>query len=297
MKLDRVLIYGMGLMGGSLSLTIREKFPKAKIFAVVRSEKSKNSIIQKKLADQVLLNDETFSIDWDQYDLVVFSTPVTSVLKLIPSLPKKSSTIFMDLGSTKQSIVAAVDQHFGNFEHNYISAHPMCGSEQTGPLAAIPNLYQDKLCILTKPKAASQTSFEAVNKFWETIGSWTIPMDANVHDETLAYVSHLPHVISTILVNVAGKNKTTMEQVSSITKPITGGGFRDMSRIAGSNAEMWASIFEENKVFLKNSIDDFIKELNEFRKLFQEETNLDESSIHSIWDLALKQKEIIQKTK
>lgn len=297
MKLERVLIYGMGLMGGSLSLAIRESFPNAKVTAVVRSIRSKQSILEKKLAETAFTIEDKENIDFGQFDLVVFSTPVASLVSLIPSLPKGNSTIYMDLGSTKQTIVEAVDRHFGEYEHNYISAHPMCGSEQTGPEAAIPGLYRDKLCILTKPKHGSQFAMEFAKKFWETIGSWTISMDAKVHDETLAYVSHLPHVISTILVNVAGKNETTMDQVSSITRPITGGGFRDMSRIAGSNAEMWISIFKENKTFLKHSIDDFIEQLTIFRNLFLDETNLDEAKIKFIWDLALKHKETIQKTK
>ncbi|TGL53089.1 prephenate dehydrogenase/arogenate dehydrogenase family protein [Leptospira kemamanensis] len=297
MKLNRVLIYGMGLMGGSLSLAIRELDPKAEIIAVVRSEKSKESIQKKKLADLVYTLAETKNVNWNGYDFVVFSTPVASLLEIIPSLPKSGETIFIDLGSTKQTIIDAVDLHFGDKEHNYISTHPICGSEQAGPEASIPNLYQDKLCILTKPKRGSEKTLELVKQFWENIGSWTINMDAKSHDETLAYVSHLPHVVSTILVNVAGNNKTTMEQVSSIAKPITGGGFRDMSRIAGSNAEMWTSIFKENQYFLQNSIDEFIKQLTEFRNLLDGNSELDDSKIHSIWDLALKQKETIQKTK
>ncbi|XDD45451.1 prephenate dehydrogenase [Leptospira sp. WS39.C2] len=297
MKLNRVLIYGMGLMGGSLSLAIREKFPNTELTAIVRSKKSKESIITNKLADIVFTLDENNEIQWDQFDLVVFSTPVASILELIPNLPKTGSTIYMDLGSTKQSIIEVVDNHFGDVKHNYISTHPMCGSEQTGPEAAVPGLYDDKLCILTKPENGNQSTFEDVKHFWEIIGSWTIQMDAKTHDETLAYVSHLPHVVSTILVNVAGKNKTTMGQVSSIPKAITGGGFRDMSRIAGSNSEMWISIFKENKEFLKHSINDFIEQLTEFRDLFLNTNDLDESRIHSIWDLALKQKETIQKTK
>ncbi|TGM04991.1 prephenate dehydrogenase [Leptospira jelokensis] len=297
MKLDQVLIYGMGLMGGSLALAIQEKYPNAEISAIVRSEKSKKSILDKHLAHHVYTVVESTSIQWNEYDLVVFSTPVATLLEIIPSLPISGETIFIDLGSTKQTIVDAVDIHFNGNQHNYISTHPMCGSEQTGPESAVPGLYRDKLCILTKPTMARETVMESVKGFWESIGSWTIPMDAKSHDETLAYVSHLPHVVSTILVNVAGNNKTTMEQVTSIAKPITGGGFRDMSRIAGSNAEMWTSIFKENRYFLQNSIDDFIKQLTEFRNLFLEEDGLEPSKIHSIWDLALKQKETIQKTK
>lgn len=297
MNLTRVLIYGMGLMGGSLALSLRKKFPDVLITAVVRSEKSKTTILSKDLANEVYLLPEFLSPDWTHYDLVVFSTPVESILQIIPTLPKSGNTIFMDLGSTKETIVSAVERYFGNETHHYISTHPMCGSEQAGPEAAVPDLYVDKLCILTSPKAASNASLEWVRVFWESIGSWTMEMDSKSHDESLANLSHLPHVISTILVNVAGANATTMREVMGIPKPITGGGFRDMSRIAGSNPDMWISIFKENKEFLRQSIDDFIHQLTEFRDLLKPVHPFDEGKIRKLWELALLNKEQIRKTK
>lgn len=297
MNLSRVMIYGMGLMGGSLALSIRGKFPETNITAVVRSEKSKNTILNKKLANHVVLQSEMESPDWSNYDLVIFSTPVESILKIIPTLPKSGNTIFIDLGSTKETTVTAVESYYGNMTHNYISTHPMCGSEQAGPDAAVENLYVDKLCILTKPNSASDTSLEWVRNFWEKVGSWTIEMDSKSHDETLAYLSHLPHVVSTILVNVAGANFRTMQEVTGISKPITGGGFRDMSRIAGSNPEMWISIFKENKDFLRKSIDDFILQLTEFRNLLKPDSPFDENKMRSLWELALSNKEEIRKSK
>ncbi|XDD53207.1 prephenate dehydrogenase [Leptospira sp. WS4.C2] len=297
MNLTRVLIYGMGLMGGSLALSLRKKFPDVHITAVVRSEKSKTTILSKDLAHEVYLLSEFLSPDWTNYDLVVFSTPVESILQIIPTLPKSGNTIFMDLGSTKETIVSAVERYFGNETHHYISTHPMCGSEQAGPEAAVPDLYVDKLCILTSPKSASNASLEWVRVFWESIGSWTMEMDSKSHDETLANLSHLPHVISTILVNVAGSNATTMREVMGIPKPITGGGFRDMSRIAGSNPDMWISIFKENKDFLYQSIDDFIHQLTEFRDLLKPDHPFDEEKIRKLWELALLNKEQIRKSK
>lgn len=297
MNLTRVLIYGMGLMGGSLALSLRKKFPDVLITAVVRSEKSKTTILSKGLAHEVFLLSEFMKPDWTHYDLVVFSTPVESILQIIPTLPKSGNTIFMDLGSTKETIVSAVERYFGNETHHYISTHPMCGSEQAGPEAAVPDLYVDKLCILTSPKAASNASLEWVRVFWESIGSWTMEMDSKSHDESLANLSHLPHVISTILVNVAGANATTMREVMGIPKPITGGGFRDMSRIAGSNPDMWISIFKENKEFLRQSIDDFIHQLTEFRDLLKPDHPFDEGKIRKLWELALLNKEQIRKTK
>ncbi|MCW7468025.1 prephenate dehydrogenase [Leptospira kanakyensis] len=297
MNLSKVLIYGMGLMGGSLALAIQKKFPDTEITAVVRSEKSKNTILKKNLSNQVFLQSEFISPDWNHYDLVVFSTPVASILKIIPTLPKSGNTIFIDLGSTKETIVSAVESHYANTTHHYISTHPMCGSEQVGADAAVPDLYVDKLCILTSPKLASNTSLEFVRLFWEKIGSWTMEMDSKSHDETLAYLSHLPHVISTLLVNVAGSNPTTKKEIMGTSKPITGGGFRDMSRIAGSNPDMWISIFKENQVFLKKSIDDLVKQLLEFRDLFGSNGSFDEDKIRKIWELAHVNKEEIRKTK
>lgn len=296
MNLSRVLVYGMGLMGGSLALAIHKKFPNTEISAVVRSEKSKSTILAKQLANHVFLQDE-LQPNWSNYDLVVFSTPVESILKIIPTLPKSGNTIFIDLGSTKDTIVSAVESHFGDMVHNYISTHPMCGSEQAGPDAAVPDLYVDKLCILTSPKYASNASLEWVRSFWEKIGSWTLEMDSKSHDETLAYLSHLPHVISTLLVNVAGSNPTTKKEILESSKPITGGGFRDMSRIAGSNPDMWISIFKENQRFLLKSIDDLIQQLSEFRNLFGSDGSFDESQIRKIWDLAIANKDEIRKTK
>ncbi|MCG6141493.1 prephenate dehydrogenase [Leptospira mtsangambouensis] len=297
MNLSRVLVYGMGLMGGSLALAIRQKFPNTEISAVVRSEKSKSTILTKQLANHVFLQNEFLTPNWSNYDLVVFSTPVESILKIIPTLPKSGNTIFIDLGSTKETIVSAVESYFGDMAHNYISTHPMCGSEQAGPDAALPDLYVDKLCILTSPKSASNTSLQWVRSFWEKIGSWTLEMDSKSHDETLAYLSHLPHVISTLLVNVAGSNPTTKKEILESSKPITGGGFRDMSRIAGSNPDMWISIFKENQRFLLKSIDDLIQQLSEFRNLFGSDGSFDETQIRKIWELAIANKDEIRKTK
>lgn len=150
---------------------------------------------------------------------------------------------------------------------------------------------------MTPPQSASNESLEWVRVFWESVGSWTMEMDSKSHDETLANLSHLPHVVSTVLVNVAGANTTTMKEVLGSPKPITGGGFRDMSRIAGSNPDMWISIFKENKSFLYQSIDEFIHQLTEVRDLLKPDLPFDEGKIRKFWELALLNKEQIRKSK
>ncbi|MDF3822042.1 prephenate dehydrogenase/arogenate dehydrogenase family protein [Leptospira sp. 96542] len=300
MKIDSVLIYGMGLMGGSLALSIQNQFPDTKISAVVRSSKSKMEIKNRNLANEVFLSDEFLnSRSWFEYDLVIFATPVHTILETIKTIPVsgEGNTIFIDLGSTKQTIVANVKVHFSDFSHNYVSTHPMCGSEHVGPESAIADLYKNKLCILTRIPGVRQSAFEFVEFFWSKIGAWTTEMDADKHDETLAYVSHLPHILSSLLVFVAGSNEVTISEVKKNPRPITGGGFRDMSRIAGSNPEMWISIFQENQNYIYQSLDRITEELAVLKQVFNPNSKLDENFIRSLWESAAAKKEIIQKNK
>lgn len=286
----------MGLMGGSLALAIRESFPNVIVHAVVRTDRSKKTILESKLADVVFLEQELGeNFGYKGYNLVVFSTPVTSILSKIPNLPKNSETVFMDLGSTKLTLVEAVDKHFKSEMHNYISAHPMCGSENFGPGASVPDLYKNKLCILCPPDHANESALRFVDEFWKMISMRTTIMDAKTHDETLAYLSHLPHIVSSILVSIAAANPATFQEITKNDKPITGGGFRDMSRIAGTNIDMWVSIFQENQGFIYNSLLDFEKKLHSMIEAFHPHKELDSSAISKLWKEALVAKKTIRK--
>jgi|JI8StandDraft_1071087.scaffolds.fasta_scaffold00054_8 prephenate dehydrogenase len=294
---SEVLIFGMGLMGGSLSLAIKKRYPTVRVTGVVRSEKSKQEIIESKLADLVYTEKEiSESLDWNVYQLVIFSTPVHTVLKYISKIPSSGNTIFTDLGSTKGTIIRAVDLHFADL-HRYVSSHPMCGSEFSGPASAMEDLYHNKLCILTSAKGTNVEAMDFIRNFWKEIGSWTLEMEPNEHDETLAYLSHLPHILSSLLVQTAIKNSTVHKVVSDADKPITGGGFRDMSRIAGSNFEMWNSIFQENQKFIFDSLFEFRNELDKMISYFDPKLSLKSESIKSIWESARLAKEKIQKLK
>ncbi|TGL57973.1 prephenate dehydrogenase/arogenate dehydrogenase family protein [Leptospira ognonensis] len=294
---SKILIFGMGLMGGSLSLAIKKSFPGVTITGVVRSLKSKQEILKLELADYVYTESEfNKQLSWESFQFVIFSTPVQSVVDYISKLPQHSETVFTDLGSTKETIIAAVDTHFQG-KHNYVSSHPMCGSEFSGPSAAREDLYQNKLCIVTRGKETSLEASDFVRNFWENIGSWTLEMEGVEHDETLAYLSHLPHIISTVLVQTAIKNDTVLKQVSKSEKPITGGGFRDMSRIAGSNFEMWFSIFAENQRNIYQSLIQYRDELDVMIGFFDPKRNIEREGIKLLWEKALIAKEEIQKLK
>ncbi|TGN17698.1 prephenate dehydrogenase [Leptospira idonii] len=292
-----ILIFGMGLMGGSLSLAIRKKIKTAKTTGVVRSEASKDVILKQNISDFVFLEEEFFqNRKFEEYDLVIFATPVHSVIHHIQNLNSHSQTIYTDLGSTKKTIIDAVHKKFSNESHRYVSSHPMCGSEHSGPGAAKENLYEEKLCIVTSPNGLQSGIADEIRMFWEAIGCWTLDMEAKEHDETLAYLSHLPHLVSSLLVQTAIGNPVVNKQVSEAPRPITGGGFRDMSRIAGSNLEMWLSIFQENQNQIYESLKNLKSELEQVTEAFHPSHPLDRDRITEFWKESLLSKEKIQKT-
>jgi prephenate dehydrogenase len=248
-------------MGASLSLKIKSVQNQTKVTGIVRSEESKTKGLELKIADSIFTEKE-FAKDrnYNPFDLIIFSTPVDLICKKISILPNLKNTVLTDLGSTKTDIHKAVEKKFKT-SHNYISSHPMAGSEQTGLSFSKENLYDGKLCILTKPKLANQNSYLKLEKFWKQIGCVTIEMKAEEHDEVLAYLSHTPHILSSILVNWAYSNKKVKMNSDKFPFPLTGGGFRDMSRIAGSNPDMWDAIISSNEKNITDSLKKFKLEI------------------------------------
>ena len=260
-------------MGASLSLKIKSIQNETKITGIVRSEESKVKGLELKIADFIFTQKEfEENANYKGYDLIIFSTPVDLICKKISIFPNLKNVVLTDLGSTKTEIHKAVEKKFKT-NHNYISSHPMAGSEQTGLSYSKENLYDGKLCILTKPKLANQSSYLKLEKFWKMIGCVTIEMKAKEHDEVLAYLSHTPHILSSILVNWAYSNKQVKTNSDKFPFPLTGGGFRDMSRIAGSNPDMWDAIISSNEKNIilslkkfKTEIETILEKLNKNKK-------------------------------
>lgn len=262
-------------MGASLSLAIRNKKLGCRIVGVVRSQKSKQEGLAQKVADEVLLEEDFLkSNTWNDYDLIVFSLPVDLTCEKIEMIPEDYKGYITDLGSTKQSIIQTVESKF-KMGHNYYSSHPMAGSEQSGMSYAKVDLYENRLCILTKPKGASKNAIDKITKFWQMIGSVTIQMDAKEHDEVLSYLSHTPHILSSILVNWAYHNPKVKFYTDKSPIPLTGGGFRDMSRIAGSNPDMWNAIINTNKESIHGSLLEFRKEIDQLILLLETSKDVD----------------------
>ena len=272
----KLLIIGCGLIGSSvLRASISKKISK-KIFIYEKSKKNISKI--KKINSKIIIIKKLDKVISD-IDLVLISTPMSQYEKIIPHLNsflgKKS--IITDVGSTKQSVLKLKNKKL-NKHLDWISSHPISGSEVSGPEFGTKNLFLNKWCIVLKDK--NKGKLKKIISFWKKLGSNVILMNPSDHDKIFALTSHLPHLIAYNLIKTA--QDFQKKQKKNIIK-YSAGGLRDFSRIAASNEIMWRDIFFNNKKNMINAIDMFIRNLNSFKKNIKnsEDKNLRKKMINS----------------
>ena len=263
----KILIIGCGLVGSSILRAIHSKKLSKRIFVL---EKSKSNISKiKKIKSNCKfiksLNNEIFDVD-----LVVICTPMSQYKKIIEKLNKslKVGCLITDVGSTKQNIIK-LKNNILNKKFNWISSHPIAGSEVSGPEYGNKNLFLNKWCVIIKEKKQNLKKTNLIKKFWEKIGSKIILMNAVNHDKIFSITSHLPHLIAYNLIKTA-QDSQKMQRKNLIQ--YSAGGLRDFSRIAASNEVMWRDIFFNNDNIIK-AINLFAKNLNSFKKIIQNKNN------------------------
>ena len=253
-------IIGLGLMGGSLAKALRKYYIADKIYGYARSEETKTEIMQLNLVDQ-LVDIKTIK---DRCELIILAIPVDNIIKMIPQfLDIDKKTTIMDLGSTKEFILKNVPS---SIRSNFIAAHPMTGTEKSGPKAAIDDLYEGKTVVLCNLEDNDNLHVNRAFKIFQDIGMRIVSMDAHEHDVHACYMSHLPHAISFSLANTV----MSREDPKSIMA-LAAGGFKDMSRIAKSSPKMWTDIFKQNRENLLNAIDQFEAQMKEVRDMVEKE--------------------------
>jgi len=252
---NKVAIIGVGLIGGSLAIILREKGIAKNIIGIGRG--IKNLETAKKL-DVIDSYTQDVKEGVKDADLVVVAIPAASIAKVIkealPSL--KKGAIVTDVGSVKKIIVDEIGKILPDTIH-FIAGHPIAGTENAGVEAAFSTLFQNIRCILTPTQKTNKAALEKIKKLWEIAGSEVILMDAEKHDKIVAAVSHLPHVVAYSLVNTVSSINDFNE---SIVK-YSAGGFKDFTRIASSPPEMWRDICLLNKDAILDVIQRFQKTL------------------------------------
>lgn len=254
-----VTIIGIGLLGGSFALAIREKYPKVKFIGVDASPVHGQLAIAKGIVDEVLPFEEAVR----QSTLVVLATPVNVITDMLPKvldvLPESGTVV--DLGSTKRLICDAVEHHPKRAQ--FVAAHPMAGTENSGPGAAFRELLPGKNLIICDSEKSNPDAVKLVEALFRDIGMKIFYMTPQEHDLHLAYVSHLSHVSAFALgLTVLEKEKdehTIFEMAST--------GFGSTVRLAKSSPQMWAPIFDQNRQNVSQALVDYIDFLQQFKEL------------------------------
>jgi len=263
----KVLIIGCGLIGSSILRAIYSKKLSKKIYVLEKSKKNISKIKKIKSNCKFIKN---INSEVSGVDLVILCTPMSQYKKIIEKLNKilKASCLITDVGSTKQNIIKLKNEIL-NKKLNWISSHPIAGSEVSGPQYGNKNLFMNKWCVIIKEKKQNSKKINLLNKFWKKIGSKVVFMNPNDHDKIFSITSHLPHLIAYNLIKTAQDSQKV--QRKNLIK-YSAGGLRDFSRIAASNEVMWRDIFFSNDNIIK-AINLFTKNLNSFKKIIKNKNN------------------------
>ncbi|MFC1855182.1 prephenate dehydrogenase [Thermodesulfobacteriota bacterium] len=256
---NKMAIIGVGLIGGSIALKLKELKLVNEVIGFGRSEQNledakKLGIIDAYYRDFSHLKD---------VDIVIVATPVASIVHIIKQIAPlcKKGAIVTDVGSVKEEIVKQViNNHINNI--HFVPAHPIAGTENSGAKSAFSSLFEGKRCILTPKKETDQTSLTMVRMMWERLGAEVVVMGTNQHDRIFAAISHLPHIIAYALVNCADNMKDIDENILGYSA----GGFLDFTRIASSDPEMWRDICLLNKSNILEMLERFEATLSEIKK-------------------------------
>ena len=276
----KVGIIGLGLIGGSISLKLKEVNNGITIYGFDKNNQSLDFSLSKQIIDKKL--DLLSLLDFDYLFLAI---PVESIKSQLASILDKISekTLVIDFGSTKYQICNSVSNH--KKRGNFLAAHPIAGTEFSGPIAAKKDLFDNKVMILCETEKTNSSLLSLAIEMFKSLGMNIKTMDAIEHDKHIAYVSHLSHISSFML----GKTVMDKEDDDQTIYDMAGSGFESTVRLAKSSPEMWSSIFIENKKNIIESLDEYILNINNFKKLIetndQENLNTEMKKINGIKEI------------
>ena len=260
--MKHIYIIGTGLIGGSLALDFKNVLPDCIIYGIDKNEAHLIEAQELGVIDQKATYE-----DLPNADLVVLAIPVDVAVNELPKVLDKVSdiSVVIDVGSTKQAICKAVDNH--PKRRNFLATHPIAGTEFSGPKAAIQNLFKNKTNIICEvEKTASKLQEQVLNVF-SKIGMRMRYMNPESHDKHIAYVSHLSHISSFML----GKTVIEKEKNERDIFDMAGSGFESTVRLAKSSPEMWTPIFEQNKQNVVETLEEYIQNLSMFKQMIVED--------------------------
>lgn len=258
-KLDKIVVYGVGLIGGSFALALKQAGAVAEVVGLGRSAASLDAALGMGVIDRVGTVEDVADAD-----LVLLAMPVgkmeAAMAAIAPHLGNR--TVLVDAGSTKQDVVAAAQRALGNRLGQFVPCHPIAGAEKSGASAAMAHLYVDKRVIVTPLPENKPAAIATAEAAWTVCGADVSVMTPAQHDAVFAAVSHLPHFLAFALVESLAGRHDAAELFAN-----AGSGFRDFTRIASSHPEMWRDICVANRAALMAELDAYMNRLLEVRVL------------------------------
>ena len=256
-----VLIVGMGLIGSSIARNLKENKIAEKVYALDNNEDIINTTNELKIVDDIKNNLNKFTI---QFDIIFICTPLSAYKSIFDQLNNyvNQYTLMTDVGSTKVSVIEDYKSIVDNKHIAFLPAHPIAGLEKSGPEFGFAKLFGNRYCILT-PISIEDKFIEKIASVWKSFGMTTEIMEASRHDRVLAMTSHIPQLIAYSVVGTATDLETQMKD--EVIK-YSAAGFRDFTRLAGSDPVMWRDIYAKNKEAVLEMLGRFSEDLLTFQK-------------------------------
>jgi prephenate dehydrogenase len=254
----RLAVIGVGLIGGSFALALKQAKAVSHVVGVGRNPANLKLALERGIVDSTAPDPAAAARD---ADLVLIAAPVAQFPAIFDSV-RESRALITDAGSTKRDVIAAARKALGKKIARFIPAHPIAGAEKSGAGAASAELFRDRRVVLTPLPENSKDNVSRIEDAWKRCGAQVTRMDPEEHDAVLAAVSHLPHILAYALVHDVAKRNNSAQLFS-----FAAGGFRDFTRIASSHPEMWRDICLANRDRLLQEMKSYANELGSIRKL------------------------------
>lgn len=262
--LKKLVIFGVGLIGGSLALALRRNIQNLHITGIDRNTDSLQTAIDLGVIDEM---NPPAELAMQDADIIIIAAPVAQTPNILKSIAPHlgPNTVITDVGSTKSDVIDYAAAILGNQFSQFVPGHPIAGAEKSGVTAARPDLFDGKNIVLTPTEKTAPESGRKVREMWIKAGARVTEMSSSHHDEIFAAVSHLPHLLAFALVDDLASRPNAEELFA-----FAAGGFRDFSRIAGSSPEMWRDISLANREALLSEIDAYQASLQKLRNLLEQ---------------------------
>lgn len=257
-----VAIIGIGLIGGSMALALKDKGFAKKVVGVEANANHAGKALELGLVDEIISLEQAI----EQSDIIVLSIPVSTCIEILPGmLDKVKKQIVIDVGSIKQGLIDAVIGHKNR--GRFVATHPMWGTEYSGPEAAVKGAFAGKANVICNKEESDADAVELIEKLYRTLGMHLVYMNATDHDVHVAYISHISHITSFALANTVLEK----EKEENAIFELASAGFESTVRLAKSNSAMWVPVFMQNRENVLDVLNEHISQLRKFKACLEKE--------------------------